>query len=313
MFAGKGGMPRGEEILLAGEGRGEGFCREAEARGCRLFRCREAGEPRGLAEALAASTPDRVVFLPGEEELPLRELLAVCRAWGVRAGVLFPGEALPQELQPLPLDLPRNRAAKRACDILLSGAALAALAPALLLTAALVRATSPGPALYRQERVGRSRRPFLMYKFRSMRQDVSGGDRTAWSRRTDSRRTPVGAVLRKLSLDELPQLWNVLRGEMSLVGPRPEIPYYVEKFSGEVPRYLEKHRVRPGITGLAQVLGWRGDTSIPERVRWDLWYIENWSLRLDLFILWRTLFSMVNPQESLGARKEGAGWSGQPM
>ena len=132
-----------------------------------------------------------------------------------------------------------------------------------------------------------------MLKFRSMR--VNDGQDTAWSTDADDRRTPFGALLRKLSLDELPQLWNVLRGDMSLVGPRPEIPFFVEQFRETVPLYMVKNQVRPGITGWAQVNGYRGDTSIPKRIEHDIWYIENWSFGLDIKILFRTLFGgMVN-------------------
>ena len=147
---------------------------------------------------------------------------------------------------------------KRAMDIVLAGMGLLVALVPMGAIALAMKLTSPGPVFYRQERVGLCRRTFTMYKFRSMAVDTSGGDQTAWSRAADSRRTPVGAVLRKLSLDELPQLWNVLRGDMSIVGPRPELPHFVEKFREEVPMYMLKHLVRPGITGWAQVKGWRG-------------------------------------------------------
>ena len=150
----------------------------------------------------------------------------------------------------------------------------------MLVVALLVKLTSPGPVFYRQERVGLNRRPFLMYKFRSMKAEQNGADKTAWSTR------------------ELPQLWNVLRGDMSLVGPRPEIPYFVEKFKEEVPLYMLKHLVRPGITGLAQIRGWRGDTSIVERIKCDIDYIEHWTFLLDIKILLLTLTrGVVNRSE----------------
>ena len=138
-----------------------------------------------------------------------------------------------------------------------------------------------------------------MYKFRSMRVDDSGRDKTAWSTKTDDRRTPIGAFLRKLSIDELPQLYNVLRGDMSIVGPRPALPFFVERFKEEVPMYMLKHLVRPGITGWAQVQGWRGDTSITQRIKCDLYYIENWSFLFDIKIILMTAFCMFNHSERL--------------
>ena len=175
---------------------------------------------------------------------------------------------------------------------------LLVLSPLMLVVALLVKLTSPGPVFYRQERVGLNRRPFLMYKFRSMKAEQNGADKTAWSTREDDRRTAFGSWMRKYSVDELPQLWNVLRGDMSLVGPRPEIPYFVEKFKEEVPLYMLKHLVRPGITGLAQIRGWRGDTSIVERIKCDIDYIEHWTFLLDIKILLLTLTrGVVNRSE----------------
>ena len=152
----------------------------------------------------------------------------------------------------------------------------------------LVKLTSPGPVIFRQERVGQGKKRFFMYKFRSMY--INQEQDTAWSTDSDARRTHFGAWMRKLSLDELPQLLNVLKGDMSLVGPRPEIPYYVERFKACVPQYMVKHQVRPGMTGWAQVNGLRGDTSIKMRVEYDIYYIEHWSLLFDLKILLMTMF-----------------------
>ena len=145
----------------------------------------------------------------------------------------------------------------------------------------------------------KNKKPFTMYKFRSMR--VNAEQDTAWSGSTDDRRTWLGSLLRKISLDELPQLFNVFRGEMSLVGPRPEIPFYVERFRETVPLYMVKYQVRPGMTGWAQIHGLRGDTSIPARVEHDLWYIENWSLGLDIRILFKTAFGGMVNQEDVGS------------
>jgi len=178
-----------------------------------------------------------------------------------------------------------NRVMKRAMDIALGALALVVVAPLMLAIAALVKLTSRGPALFSQERMGLDGRVFRVWKFRTMRTDAEESSGPVWAVADDPRRTPIGGVLRRLSLDELPQLLNVLRGEMSLVGPRPERPVFIEEFRRHVPRYMLRHMVRAGITGWAQVNGWRGNTSIEQRIQYDLYYIENWSLLLDLKIL----------------------------
>ena len=160
-----------------------------------------------------------------------------------------------------------------------------------------VKLSSPGPVLFKQIRVGYNRKEFQMLKFRSMR--VNEKQDTAWSTNRDSRKTVYGSFIRKFSLDELPQLFNVLKGDMSLVGPRPELPHFVEKFREEIPLYMVKHQVRPGITGWAQINGFRGDTDVARRIELDLWYIDHWSIALDLKILLKTVFGgkMVNSEE----------------
>ncbi len=177
---------------------------------------------------------------------------------------------------------------KRGLDMVLSGLALVLLSPFLLLAALLVKLDSPGPIFFIQERMGLDARPFKMIKFRSMRMDAESSG-PGWTTPDDPRRTKLGSLLRRFNIDELPQLINVLIGDMSLVGPRPERPVYVEQFRQSIPRYMDRHREKAGITGWAQVNGLRGDTSIIERTKYDLWYIENWSLALDLKILIRTL------------------------
>jgi Undecaprenyl-phosphate glucose phosphotransferase len=178
-----------------------------------------------------------------------------------------------------------NAVAKRAFDFALSGVGLMVLSPVLAAIAIWVRLDSPGPVLYRQERVGLNGRRFAMLKFRTMRLDADSGETPAWSQPDDPRRTRAGRILRPLSLDELPQLWNVFLGQMSLVGPRPEQPYYVERFRASVPRYMLRHHVKAGITGWAQIHGLRGDTPLERRIEYDLYYIRNWSILLDLKIL----------------------------
>jgi lipopolysaccharide/colanic/teichoic acid biosynthesis glycosyltransferase len=155
----------------------------------------------------------------------------------------------------------------------------------------LIKLESPGPVFFIQERMGLDAKPFPILKFRSMRTDAEKRG-PGWTTRDDPRRTRVGAFLRKTNLDELPQFINVLLGNMSLVGPRPEQPYYVEQFRRSIPRYMERHREKAGMAGWAQVNGYRGDTSITERTKYDLWYIENWSLLLDVKIILRTIFQM---------------------
>ena len=183
-----------------------------------------------------------------------------------------------------------NRVLKRGFDVVVGAAALLAVLPVMVVIAAVVRATSPGPILYRQERMGLDGRRFQMLKFRTMRSDAESETGPIWAVPDDPRRTGIGAWLRRYSLDELPQLVNVLRGEMSLVGPRPERPGFVQEFRRRVPGYMLRHKVKAGITGWAQINGWRGNTSIEKRIEYDLYYIERWSLAFDLSILLRTLW-----------------------
>ncbi len=182
-----------------------------------------------------------------------------------------------------------NAIVKRTIDIAMSSAALLVLALPLAVIAALVKLTTPGPVFYRQERMGLDGKPFMIHKFRSMFHDAERETGPVWAREDDPRRTAVGRVLRRSNIDELPQLWNVLKGEMSIVGPRPERPLFVAQFKHKIPQYMLRHKVKAGITGWAQVNGWRGNTSIEKRIEYDLYYIENWSVRLDLKIIWLTL------------------------
>ena len=191
-------------------------------------------------------------------------------------------------LRATPLDNIGNALIKRFSDIFLSAIGILVLSPLMLFTAAGVKLSSPGPILFKQERVGKDKKNFKMLKFRSMK--VNAEENTAWSTDVDPRRTKFGSFIRKYSIDELPQLFNVFKGDMSLVGPRPEIPFYVAQFKETIPLYLVRQQVRPGMTGWAQVNGLRGDTSIEERVEHDIWYIENWSAMLDISILFKTVF-----------------------
>lgn len=228
----------------------------------------------------------------------LPSLLSI-RATNVEVGVV--GSAPLMFFKRTPLE-GWQRVYKRIFDLLLVIPALIILSPILLILALLVRLTSPGPAIYKQARVGQDGRVFYVHKFRSMYVDGNERFKMTWSadENTDPRITPIGRILRRTNLDELPQLWDILRGAMSIVGPRPEQPKYVEKFAEEVPGYLKRHHVKTGLTGWAQINGLRGDTSIAERIKYDLFYIENWSIWFDLRIILSTVVLVF--RQALGGR-----------
>ncbi len=182
-----------------------------------------------------------------------------------------------------------NSVVKRTIDIAISASALLVLAIPLAIVAALVKLTSKGPVFYRQERMGLDGKSFTIVKFRSMFDDAERQTGPVWAVRGDPRVTPLGRLMRHSNVDELPQLWNVLTGEMSIVGPRPERPHFVEQFKHKIPQYMLRHKVKAGLTGWAQVNGWRGNTPLEKRIEYDLYYIENWSVRLDFKIIWLTV------------------------
>ncbi len=190
----------------------------------------------------------------------------------------------------VPLNNMANMLMKRMLDIVGALIAIVLSSPFMLAAVIGVKLTSRGPLIFKQERVGLHNKPFQMYKFRSMEVQNDADEKKGWTTRNDPRVTKVGRILRSTSIDELPQFFNVLKGDMSLIGPRPERPLFVEKFKEEIPRYMIKHQVRPGITGWAQVNGYRGDTSIKKRIEYDLYYIENWSMSFDFKILFLTFF-----------------------
>ena len=267
-----------------------------------------------LEERLSDGKIDEVVIaLEPEEYGHITRLITACEKCGVKYYIIpFYNDMIPAN--PVFESVGRTRlinmranrlesigwsALKRGFDILVSALGLVILSPLLAVLAVGVKLSSPGPVLFRQERVGYNRERFYMLKFRSM--VVNDESETAWSMASDERRTKFGSFMRKTSLDELPQLINVLKGDMSLVGPRPELPYFVDKFKEEIPLYMVKHQVKPGITGWAQVNGYRGDTSIKKRIELDIWYIENWSVWLDLKIIFMTVpWAMIN-DERIGA------------
>ncbi|MEJ1973905.1 MAG: exopolysaccharide biosynthesis polyprenyl glycosylphosphotransferase [Lacunisphaera sp.] len=197
-------------------------------------------------------------------------------------------------LSHLPLDNPFNIAAKQAVDIAGSLCGLLLSAPLIALFGFLVYRESPGPIFYQQQRLGRDGRPFWCYKIRSMRLNAEGDGKVGWTKADDPRRLAIGAFMRKWNIDETPQFWNVLKGDMSLVGPRPERPELIRSFKEEIPHYNARHSIKPGITGWAQINGYRGDTDLNARVRCDLYYIENWNLLLDFQIMLLTLFRQKN-------------------
>lgn len=263
------------------------------------------GKIRNLDEILALNALDEIaITLSISEYANLEKIVASCEKSGVHTKFIpdynnmIPTRPYIEDLQGLPvvnirrvpLTEPVNALVKRAVDILGAAFALVLFSPIMLTTAALIKLTAPGPLIYSQERVGLHNRTFKMYKFRSMVVQAPTEERAKWTTPHDKRVTPVGRFIRKTSIDEMPQFLNVLRGDMSLVGPRPERPLFVGKFKEEIPRYMIKHQVRPGITGWAQVNGYRGDTSITKRIEHDLYYIENWTLGFDFKILFLTIF-----------------------
>lgn len=269
------------------------------------YKCDIIGRLREFEEVLSRQAIDEVYITLGLSEYDkLGGIISLCEKFGVRAQIVpsyykyIPAKPYIEEvdglpiinLRYIPLDNLINKFLKRAFDIMVSTLCLIIFSPVMLLTAVTIKFTSPGPVIFKQERVGLDKKPFTMYKFRSMKLQRDEDERLQWTIANDPRKTLFGNFIRKTSIDELPQLFNVLKGDMSLIGPRPERPLFVEKFKEEIPKYMVKHQVRPGMTGWAQVHGWRGDTSISKRIEYDIYYIENWSLLMDLKILWMTVY-----------------------
>ncbi len=198
----------------------------------------------------------------------------------------------------LPLDIFYNNLLKRIFDVAFVVVTTVIISPLLLIVAILVKFSSPGPIIYKQERVGENGKIFMIYKFRSMRSENEYIDDKKWTEKNDPRITSVGKLIRKYSIDELPQFYNIFKGDMSLIGPRPERPYFVNKFKESVPKYMIKHHVRPGMTGWAQINGYRGNTSIVKRIEYDIYYVENWSPFLDIKIFVKTLPTLLNDKNA---------------
>ena len=234
----------------------------------------------------------------------LESIVSMCEKSGVHTkfipdyNSLFPANPYVEDVLGLsvvniryvPLADPFNKAIKRLFDIIFSLLAIVLVSPIMLATVIAIKLTSPGPILFKQERIGLHNKPFEMYKFRSMVVQKTENEKKGWTTQNDPRVTNVGRFIRKFSIDELPQFFNILKGDMSVVGPRPERPQFVDKFREEIPRYMVKHQVRPGLTGWAQISGYRGDTSIKRRIEHDIYYIENWTLWFDIKIVFLTVF-----------------------
>lgn len=283
----------------------QGILDDNIARGTIYKGVKVIGSIGNLEYILPQNKLDEIAITLGlEEYYKLSKIVAECEKSGVHTkfipdyGNIIPTRPYTEDLLGLPVINIRyvplsntfNALIKRLTDIIGAVICIIVFLPVMLTSAILVKTTSQGPLIFKQERVGLHNKPFKMYKFRTMYVQTEEEEKKGWTQKNDPRVTRVGSILRKTSLDEFPQLFNVLKGDMSLVGPRPERPQYVEKFREEIPRYMIKHQVRPGMTGWAQVNGYRGDTSIQKRIECDLYYIENWTLGLDFKILFLTVF-----------------------
>lgn len=267
----------------------------SEYRGIKIIGC-----VKDLEGILAENSLYEIAITLGLDEYnQLGRVVSVCEKSGVHTQFvpdynhIIPTKPYTEDIQGLPVINIRyvplmntfNRFIKRSVDIFGAMVAIILFSPIMLVVSVIIKVTDPGPLIFKQERIGLKNKPFYMYKFRSMVVQTKEEEAKGWTTKGDSRVTPIGRFIRKTSIDEFPQFFNVLTGDMSLVGPRPERPQFVEQFKEEIPRYMVKHQVRPGITGWAQVNGYRGDTSIRKRIEHDLYYIENWSLGFDIKIL----------------------------
>ena len=263
------------------------------------------GKIDNLMIILPENRLDEIAITLGLSEYArLEEIVNLCEKSGVHTkfipdyNQIIPTKPYTEDILGLPVINIRHvpltntfyAAMKRGMDIAGAICAIILFSPIMVFSVIMIKLTSPGPLIFKQERVGLHNHTFMMYKFRSMDVQPPEKEKTKWTVKDDPRVTNFGKFMRKTSIDELPQLFNVLKGEMSLVGPRPERPFFVEKFKEEIPRYMIKHQVRPGLTGWAQVNGYRGNTSIRKRIEYDLYYIENWTLGLDVKILFLTIF-----------------------
>ncbi|AWK50041.1 undecaprenyl-phosphate glucose phosphotransferase [Clostridium beijerinckii] len=276
------------------------------------FKGEKLGNYDDLLNVLTKYKPDEVVCaLDISDSKYLENVVSDCEKSGTKISIIpFCYKYIPSQpyidqigsiplinVRRIPLDNLGNAFTKRAIDILGSLVLIILSSPVMLITTLIIRCTSKGPIIFKQNRVGLNKKLFTMYKFRSMK--VNSQEETGWSTNSDPRKTKFGSFIRKFSIDELPQFFNVLKGDMSLIGPRPELPHFVDNFKNEIPLYMVKHQVKPGITGLAQVNGFRGDTSIKKRIEYDIYYIENWNILLDISILFQTAFKGFKNNEQI--------------
>lgn len=271
------------------------------------------GKITDIEKILARNLVDRVIVsISPRHYNVLGQIIESCEKMGVRADIVpdyyqyvssnFNVELIDDipliSVRNLPLDITFNRYIKRIFDVVFVIVVSIIISPLLILVAIGVKLTSPGPVIYKQERVGENGRVFMIYKFRSMTIENEYIDDQKWTQKNDPRVTNFGKFIRRTSIDELPQFYNILKGDMSLIGPRPERPYFVRKFRESVPKYMIKHHVRPGMAGWAQINGYRGNTSIVERIKYDIFYVENWSIWLDIKIFLRTIPMLLFDQNA---------------
>lgn len=262
------------------------------------------GAFKDLDRILEKHSFDRVVLaIPLKYYYRIDELVESCERVGIKAEIIpdyiryFPAQPSVDMIEDIPiiniryvpLDDSFNKFLKAVSDYVIAVIAIIITSPVMIITAVAIKLTSHGPIIFKQERIGYNSQPFMMYKFRSMKVQDPGEEKSEWTTKDDPRKTRVGEFIRKTSIDELPQFFNVLKGDMSVVGPRPERPYFVDQFKESIPKYMVKHQVKPGLTGWAQIHGCRGDTSINKRIEYDIEYVENWHMGLDLGIMIKTV------------------------
>ncbi len=281
-----------------------GFLGRKEHVGTEIEGVKVIGAFKELDNILEKNNFDRVVLaIPLKYYYRIDELVESCERFGIKAEIIpdyiryFPAQPSVDMIEDIPiiniryvpLDDQFNKFLKFVSDYVISIIAIIITSPIMLITAIAIKLTSRGPIIFKQERIGHNGQPFMMYKFRSMKVQDPNEEKSEWTTKDDPRKTKVGEFIRKTSIDELPQFFNVLKGDMSVVGPRPERPYFVNQFKNSIPKYMVKHQVKPGLTGWAQIHGCRGDTSIKKRIEYDIEYVENWHMGLDLGIMIKTV------------------------
>jgi len=278
-----------------------GFLDDEQEKGNRILNSEVIGKIKDLEYFILTNPLDRVIITLSPQKYDILDIVNLCEKHGVKAVIIpefskyFPArpnidmlDDIPIiDVRYVPLDNLYKRFLKRLFDCIAASLAIIILSPIIVTTALMVKLSSPGPIIYKQERVGKNRKKFQIYKFRSMKVEEHK-EPHQWTTKDDPRRTRIGSFIRKTSIDEFPQFFNILKGDMSLIGPRPERTIFVEEFREEIPKYMIKHYVRPGMTGWAQVNGWRGNTSIQKRIEHDIYYVENWTMYMDIKIFFLT-------------------------